>query len=139
MGCTSPSASGMVFVLVPVPTAEPGKPGRRVIAPTASGDNDTATDEEPTPPPTPDKSPRRFRRARYVADVPKSAKVDVGDSDHRRKVLRAVQDSGQEGVLSRDIMRRSGLEHNQTQQALYWLRAHNFVHAREEHRRRPQE
>ena len=121
VGCTA-VPDGTVFDLVPV---------------SAEMDDLLATNPLGVPATTPTDAPtrtREFRRARYWATMPSGKRPDQLHlhSDHRKRVLQAIYDYGKTGAISTEIREKSGLENNQIQQALSWLRAHRLVEARED-------
>lgn len=124
IGCTQVS-EGTVFSLYPMPSPRASVRGHHNgVSESARGNHHRSTVRRE----------REFIRARYVSLVPKGKRLDslTLNSEHRQKVLQAIHTAGKVGMLARDIIEKADLPHGSVQQALSWLRKHEFVDARED-------
>ncbi len=121
VGCKA-VPEGTTFVLTAV------LPGEAAILP----DRRIAAQNDPQTAPRPPRHARRFRRARWHTTVSRKTlpTLDLGASDQRPPVLKALIDAGPAGALSREICIKTGLTNSQVGQVLSWLQAHQLAEAR---------
>lgn len=122
-----------VFILVPAARANAETVTRRTTAEQRAHSHGTGTATAHDLATSTHTQDRGFVRARYHSTLHHRAKPEkLHLTPVRTKVLRAVHEHSKEGLLARDIIKRTKLPHGSVQQTLNWLRHHNLVTAEED-------